>query len=176
MHRMRGAVLLLGLVILGFVVIEVAQAEMAPQDKQAAGFDMKQVDRGRYLSRVAGCNDCHTPGYLLSEGKVEEKFWLTGDSFGWRGPWGTTYAKNLRLFVNAMTEEQWVDLARVLKVRPPMPWFNLNIMQEEDLKAIYQFIRYLGPGGQAAPAYVPPEQEPNTPFALFPSPPKSNPQ
>lgn len=61
------------------------------------------------------------------------------------------------------------------KARPPMLWFNLNIMKEEDSKAIYQFIRYLGPGGQAAPIYVPPDQEPTTPFALFPSPPKPNP-
>jgi len=173
---MRGPILLPVLVILGFAVIQVAQAEMAPGDNQNAGFDMKQVDRGRYLSKVAGCNDCHTPGYLISEGKVPEQLWLTGDSFGWRGPWGTTYASNLRLFVTAMTEEQWVNLARVLKARPPMPWFNLNVMQEEDLKAIYQFIRYLGPSGQAAPLYVPPDQEPTTPFALFPSPPKPNPQ
>lgn len=176
MNLMRGSVLLLVLYILGFAVIQVAQAEMALRDKKAAGFNMKQVERGRYLSKVAGCNDCHTPGYLLSEGKVAEQFWLTGDRFGWRGPWGTTYASNLRLFVNAMSEEQWVNVARVLKARPPMPWFNLNIMEEEDLKALYQFIRYLGPGGQAAPGYVPPDQEPNTPFALFPSPPKPNPQ
>ena len=176
MNLIRGWVRLLGLVTWGFVVIEMAQAEMAPQDKQGAGFDMKQVDCGRYLSKIAGCNDGHTPGYGLSGGTVPEQLWLTGDSFGWRGPWGTTYAKNLRLFVNVITEEQWVDLARVLKARPPMPWFNRNIMQEEDLKAIYQFIRYLGPSGQVAPAYVAPDQEPKTPFALFPSPPKSNPQ
>lgn len=50
--------------------------------------------------------------------------------------------------------------------------FNLNAMKEEDLKAIYQFIRYLGPGGAPAPAYVPPDKEPGTPYALFPSPPK----
>lgn len=28
--------------------------------------------------------------------------------------------------------------------------------------------RYLGPGGEPAPAYVPPDQEPATPYALFP--------
>jgi hypothetical protein len=37
----------------------------------------------------------------------------------------------------------------------PMPWFALNIMQEEDLKGIYQFIRYRGAGGEPAPASVP---------------------
>ena len=53
------------------------------------------IDRGRYLAQVAGCNDCHTSGYLMSGGKVSESEWLKGDSFGWRGSWGTTYASNL---------------------------------------------------------------------------------
>lgn len=45
---------------------------------------------------------------------------------------------------------------------------SLNVMHEEDLKAIYQFIRYLGQAGEPAPAYLPPDQEPDTPYALFP--------
>ncbi len=172
MHFMRGTVPVLVVFSLGVVFCTWVQPDIANAQKQAAGLDRKQVDRGRYLSKIAGCNDCHTPGYLLSEGKVPESLWLTGDRFGWRGPWGTTYGSNLRLFVNALTEEQWVAVARTLKARPPMPWFNLNGMHDEDLKAIYQFIRYLGPAGEAAPAYVPPDQEPKTPYALFPPPPK----
>jgi mono/diheme cytochrome c family protein len=134
--------------------------------------EMSQLDRGRYLAMIAGCNDCHTAGYLLGEGKTPEDQWLTGDAFGWRGPWGTTYASNLRLQLNALSEEQWLARARGLKVRPPMPWYTVNIMQEEDLKAFYQFVKSMGPAGEPAPAYVPPGQEPKTPYALFPSPPK----
>src|SRR5262245_23109438 len=63
----------------------------------AASESATDLERGRYLVKIAGCNDCHTPGYLLSAGQVPEALWLTGDSFGWRGPWGTTYATNLRL-------------------------------------------------------------------------------
>ena len=55
---------------------------------------------------------------------------------------------------------------------PPMPWFNLNAMTAEDLGAMYQFLRYLGPAGTPAPAYVPPDQEPAGPYATFPAPPK----
>lgn len=43
----------------------------APQE-EGVGLDMKQVERGRYLLKIAGCNDCHTPGYLMAEGKVPE--------------------------------------------------------------------------------------------------------
>lgn len=133
--------------------------------------DHKLVERGRYLARVSGCNDCHTPGYLMKEGNVPETQWLTGSDFGWDGPWGTTYASNLRLFVKDMSESQWVEVARTLKRRPPMPWFNLNSMHESDLRALYQFIRSLGDPGQPAPAYLPPGKVPTTPYALFPSPP-----
>ena len=31
-----------------------------------------------------------------------------------------------------------------------MPWFNLNRMKDGDLRAIYEYIRHLGPGGRAA--------------------------
>lgn len=137
----------------------------------AQPLDPLLVERGKYLVVIAGCNDCHTPGYLLSEGKTPEDMWLTGDSFGWRGPWGTTYPPNLRNLAQSLTEKQWINLGKNLKARPPMPWFNLNAMKDEDLRAIYQFIRHLGPGGQPAPAYVPPDQEPAPPYALFPPPP-----
>jgi mono/diheme cytochrome c family protein len=170
MKVMRRTTLLLVLLICGFIAVDCVHAEKAASKK----LDMKQVDRGRYLAMIGGCNDCHTPGYLLSEGKVPEKLWLTGSSFGWRGPWGTTYPVNLRILLNQMTEDQWVATAKKMKARPPMPWFDINIMKRSDLKAIYQFIRYLGPGGEAAPAYVPPDQKPKTPYALFPSPPKQD--
>lgn len=134
--------------------------------------DYPLVDRGRYLVVIGGCNDCHTSGYLLSEGKVPEQQWLMGDSLGWRGPWGTTYPANLRNLMQTLTEQEWVSLGKSLKARPPMPWFNLNTMKEDDLRAVYQFIRHLGPGGQAAPDYVPPDREPTGPFALFPPPPQ----
>jgi len=45
-------------------------------------------------------------------------------------------------------------------------------MTEVDLKALYRFIVHLGPGGQPAPAYVPPDQEPKPPYVTFPAPPK----
>jgi mono/diheme cytochrome c family protein len=126
------------------------------------------IERGRYLVKIAGCNDCHTPGYLMSAGQVPETLWLTGDSFGWRGPWGTTYATNLRIRMQQFTENEWIKYAKDLKARPPMPWFTLNEMHEQDLKAIYKFIRHLGPAGNESPSFVPPDQEPQPPFAFFP--------
>lgn len=131
----------------------------------------QQIDRGRYLVTIAGCNDCHTAGYLPKAGNVPVSAWLKGDSFGWNGPWGTTYGPNLRLFMQGLSEDQWVKEAKSLKRRPPMPWFSLNAMKEEDLRAIYQFVKSLGAPGKQAPAYLPPGKVPPMPYAKFPSPP-----
>jgi hypothetical protein len=123
--------------------------------------------------QIAGCNDCHTAGYALGNGEVNEKLWLLGESLGWRGPWGTTYAPNLRLTVKDMTADQFMVLARS-PLRPPMPWFNLVDMKDADVKAIYAYyIKHMGPAGERTPAYVPPDQEPKGPFVLFPAPPPS---
>ncbi len=170
MKSIRKTVVLLVVLTFGFISIDHVYAEKASPKKHSKRSHMKQINYGRYLAMIAGCNDCHTPGYLLSGGKVPEKLWLTGDRFGWRGPWGTTYAANLRTLINAMTEDQWMKTARTFKARPPMPWFDVNIMKKEDLKAFYQFVRSLGASGEPSPAYVPLDQEPTTPYALFPSP------
>jgi len=126
-----------------------------------------QAQRGRYLVRTSGCNDCHTPGYAPQAGQVDEKLWLTGDALGWKGPWGTTYATNLRLLLNGLSEQQWLTHARTMQPRPPMPWFNVRAMNDEDLKAIYAFVKTLGPAGTAAPAYVPPGQPTSGPVVQF---------
>lgn len=138
-----------------------AQSQPAPVRKNAL------ADHGRYLVRIAGCNDCHTPGYMANAGKVDEKVWLTGDQLGWSGPWGTTYAANLRLYMKDMTEADWVHAARNMKARPPMPWFTFEAMSDRDLRAIYQFVKTLGPAGGPAPAYLPPGVEPKGPVARF---------
>jgi mono/diheme cytochrome c family protein len=172
MKRIGKYVVSAALVLSGIWSVDAALADAVTPLEHKSGYDMKTVERGRYLLRTSGCNDCHTPGYLLSEGKTPEDLWLTGDTFGWRGPWGTTYGSNLRLLADQLTEEQWVAMARTLKRRPPMPWFNLNAMTAEDLGAMYQFLRYLGPAGRPAPAYVPPDQEPAGPYATFPAQPR----
>lgn len=126
------------------------------------------VEHGRYLVQIAGCNDCHTPGYAAAGGRVNEKLWLTGDHVGWNGPWGTTYATNLRLYMTQHSEASWLRTARTFTPRPPMPWFNVHAMSERDLLALYRYIRHIGPAGDPVPAYVPPGQTPTGPVVRFP--------
>jgi mono/diheme cytochrome c family protein len=145
-----------------------AEAAKPPGTKAAPS----SLARGKYLVVIGGCNDCHTAGYAMTGGKTPEKDWLTGDRLGWRGPWGTTYAVNLRQYMQPLSEAQWIAKAKSLETRPPMPWFNLRTMSEQDLRAIYRYVRHLGAAGEAAPAYIPPDKEPPPPFITFPAPPK----
>lgn len=127
--------------------------------------------RGKYIVDIAGCNDCHTAGFGLSGGATSESEWLLGDSLGFRGPWGTTYALNLRTYMAKLTEEQWVAVAKAVKTRPPMPWWALHAMTEDDLRAMYRYIRSLDLIETDIPAFVPPDQEPTTPYIEWPAPP-----
>lgn len=139
---------------------------LAGQAHAATDNDARAIERGRYLAKVGGCNDCHTPGYMPAEGKVPEKLWLTGTSLGFQGPWGTTYPANLRLTMNQMSESQWLLRARQ-PMRPPMPWFSLKEMTDKDLIALYRYVRFLGPAGEPAPMAAGPGQAVATPYIEF---------
>lgn len=130
------------------------------------------LERGKYLVKITGCNDCHTANYPASGGKIPTEQWLQGSDVGWRGPWGTTYASNLRNYMQTISEDQWVTLAHSAQMRPPMPWFALRDLNERDLRDMYRFIRSLGAAGKTMPTYVPPDQAPQGPFVQFPMPPK----
>ena len=90
-----------------------AQSQPGPAKKDAL------AGHGRYLVKIGGCNDCHTRGLLpMPAGDVPESEWLKGDRVGWKGPWGTTYAPNLRISLAALTEDQWVQFAHNAKAAP----------------------------------------------------------
>jgi mono/diheme cytochrome c family protein len=150
-----------GLAVCG-VLAQTPKAPPAPERPRDA------VALGRYLVQTTGCNDCHTAGYNAAAGQLAETQWLTGDSLGWRGPWGTTYATNLRLYFARITEAQWLAHARAMEPRLFMLWFNLRAMSDTDLSAIYRYIQAAGPAGEPAPAWLPPGKTPAGPFVQFP--------
>lgn len=147
----------------------IPMAFTATSGMAADNMDEAVIARGKYIVDIGGCNDCHTPGFGPSEGAVPESEWLQGDTLGYRGPWGTTYPVNLRVYMTLLTEDQWVTVAKSLKTRPPMPFWAVNAMTTDDLRALYRYIRSLGPVEHEIPAYVPPGQEPMTPYIQWPS-------
>jgi mono/diheme cytochrome c family protein len=143
-----------------------ATAPAAPQVTAAS-----QIEAGRYLVKLGGCNDCHTPGYveqIMMTGKaMPESDWLQGSDVGFMGPWGVSYAANLRLSFQNWTEEEFLEVAHKGQGRGPMPWPSLQAMSDSDLKAIYAYVRSLGPKGSMMPVALNPGVEPDRPYILF---------
>jgi len=136
-----------------FLVVSSSQAQVDPL-----------IERGRYLVAFGSCNDCHTPGWRDSDGKTPVAQWMTGSKIGYRGPWGTSYAANVRLEFQSMSEEQWLFMVRTRGGPWPMVWHDLRELTTSDQRAIYRFIKSLGPRGTQVPGALPPSQEPSTPY------------
>jgi hypothetical protein len=132
------------------------------------------VERGLYVSIIAGCHDCHTEGYVESGGKIDPSKAMKGNpSLGWRGPWGTSYADNLRLKAYIRDEDGFVEGMRIVETYPPMPWYNLRVMEESDLRSLYRYLISLGDPGLPVPLRS--TAEPKTPYIIIapPTPPKN---
>jgi hypothetical protein len=99
------------------------------------------IDAGRYLVIVTGCNHCHTQGWEQSDGHTPQSQWLLGSHAP--GPGGQA-SPNLRAIVASMPRSGFIALLR--RKQPPgqqMPFFNVRMMSNADLNAIYDFTRSL---------------------------------
>lgn len=88
----------------------------------------------------------------------------------WAGPWGVSYAANLTPdpatglavdeagFVKAMRSGKHYGAGR--DILPPMPWQNLAQATDDDLKAIYAYLRSLPPIENEVPEPAPPAAPP----------------
>ena len=126
------------------------------------------LERGKYMVVTGHCNNCHTEGYGVNAGNIPEAKWLLGNSVGWRGKAGTSYAPNLRLYVQSMPVEGWLAVAKNSRARAPMPWWSLRDTSDEDLTAMYAYITSLGPVGLPAPSFLPPDKTPPPPYNQLP--------
>ena len=135
---------------------------------QLLAADEVSVERGLYMSIIGGCHFCHTEGYREAEGKIDPEKALKGSSIGWRGPWGTTYAANLReTAMRYDNEDKWVDHLKNTGNLPPMPWYQVQAMAESDMRSLYLYIKSLGAPGESPPYYRTPGKEPRTPYVTL---------
>ena len=56
------------------------------QALKQTGAPNAQIERGRYVVEIGGCNDCHTAGYAEAGGKAAEADRLRGDTLAIEGP------------------------------------------------------------------------------------------
>ena len=114
---------------------------------------------GKYLARMGGCFECHTP-------HDDKNRLIEADAFsgGWKmqGPWGTVITANLtpagHTYIGSHTREEFIgrfqSLAAITPENAPpaapgrntvMPWLAFARMTPEDLGAIYDYLRTLPP-------------------------------
>jgi hypothetical protein len=104
---------------------------------------------------------------------------LAGDGWGWAGaetntafsgPWGVSYAINLTpdplSGIGIWTEGMFVRAIRLGKhwgqsrpIMPPMPWQVYRNLTDEDLHAVWSYLRSIPPIENRPPDYDPPGEE-----------------
>lgn len=95
----------------------------------------------------------------------------TNDLTAWYGPWGMSFAANLtpdlETGTGSWTEEMFMKALRTGKhmgapegrdILPPMPWQFYAQASDEDLKAIWAYIRTLKPVKNAVHEPIPPQK------------------
>ncbi|SDD98281.1 c-type cytochrome [Niabella drilacis] len=80
------------------------------------------------------------------------------------GPWGISFASNLTSddsgagswplenFKNALRHGKFKGMEAARPLLPPMPWFNLAKLTDEDIQAIHAYLKTTAPVKNVAPA------------------------
>lgn len=83
------------------------------------------------------------------------------------GPWGTTFAANLTpdstgigswsldQFKKALREGKYLGLEGTRSLMPPMPWQNFSKMHDEDVAAIFAYLKSIKPVKNVVPVFRP---------------------
>jgi mono/diheme cytochrome c family protein len=107
------------------------------------------VKRGEFLVTIAGCRDCHTPA---DKGEPLPNMDLSGGQI-FEGPWGRVATANLTpdpsgipyydeaLFLQVMR----TGFVRARSVNQIMPWREYGGMTDDDLKAIFAYLKTVKP-------------------------------
>jgi mono/diheme cytochrome c family protein len=117
------------------------------------------VAYGHYLTTIGGCYECHTPHDDHNELVAEKPF-----AGGWemKGPWGRNFTANLTpspgTYMSHATREEFIgrfkSFASIDVTTAPdapvghntvMPWLSFAGMTENDLGAIYDYLKTVKP-------------------------------
>lgn len=93
----------------------------------------------------------------------------SADLTAWVGPWGISYTANLTpdepTGIGTWTEEVFIKALRTGKhmgvgrpILPPMPWQTIGKSSDEDLKAVFAYLKSLPPMSNKVPDPVPPNE------------------
>lgn len=130
---------------------------------------MMMIDSSKLLSG----HQLNSPLPKVNKSSLKPGEWaaMAPDATAFAGPWGISYAVNLTsdsaTGIGAWTEKDFINIFRTGKhlghnngrpILPPMPWYNLMKLKEEDLKAMYSYLQSTTPVTNRVPAPVPPNE------------------
>ncbi|HET6892415.1 MAG TPA: cytochrome c [Pyrinomonadaceae bacterium] len=133
---------------------EIVKAGLPPHQPITASVpapDMSNpIERGKYLVTLANCASCHTP--MDQQGQPITHLAFAGGMF-FKGPWGEVTSANITPDASGISyydEELFVRTLRTghvgaRKLNSIMPWGYFRNMTDEDLKAIFAYLRTLPP-------------------------------
>lgn len=106
-----------------------------------------QIARGKYLTQIAHCVNCHTPKDKMGRPMPGMQF-AGGESFGPKvvsanitmDPSGISYYDE-KLFINVLRTGH----VGARGLNAPMPWWFFKNMSDDDLKAIFAYLRTVKP-------------------------------
>jgi mono/diheme cytochrome c family protein len=112
----------------------------------------EQVKHGWYLVRIAQCNDCHTPSDEKGNFRTDMMF---GGGARMKGPWGDVVTPNITSDPSGIShydEAMFIKTIRtgrasggVRQLNPLMPYSYFRNMTDDDLKAIFAYLRTVKP-------------------------------
>jgi mono/diheme cytochrome c family protein len=139
---------------------------------------MTPVERGKYLTTVLGCHDCHTPGYFYGAADMNRA--LSGSELGWQGPWGIAFPRNLtpdmETGIGTWTEQDIVRAIRTgyrpdgTQLTPPMPWPDFASLTDQDAQAVAAYLKSIPAIRHQNLPHVPPGQPYKGSVIVFPPP------
>jgi hypothetical protein len=128
--------------------VQVEMDEAPPLAKNASA----AVRRGWYLTRIAGCEDCHTA--MMPNGKRNPALLFAG-GMQFHGPFGDPISLNITPSaegIGSMTEVMFSRTLRTGRVdgtgrqlSPIMPFDDLKNLKQADIRAIYAYLRTVPP-------------------------------
>jgi len=114
----------------------------------------------------------HTEGMPapdIDRKEVESKgLVVTQTLTAWVGPWGISYSGNLTPhetgigtwtesnFLTAIKEGKYKGISASRPLMPPMPWEQMKKLSDDELKAMFAYLKSLKPVKNIVPAYQPP--------------------
>lgn len=103
---------------------------------------------------------------------ILKKGWgvVNEDMTAFAGPWGVSFAANLtpdptgigswseEQFKTALTKGKFKGMENGRSLLPPMPWQNFTQLKDDDVKAIFAYLKSIKPVSNVVPAPIPPDE------------------